>query len=344
MNNNDFTPFACDRGLTVGAERSATAIMRRFTLTVLGALALTVVSTANAQSVIPEMTYIGGAGNAADTAVMRDGTTGYGAVNYDYYVGTTEVTNAQYAAFLNSVAKNDTNGLYNAQMEDYGIIRSGTAGSYVYSITNGLGQRPVVFVSFINAARYCNWLTNGASTSASTETGMYTITADGLFTRNADAWAAGGYAITSEDEWYKAAYYNVADGGYTLYATGNTIDQNLANYYVTLSPYNLGHTADTGSYAAEQNGTYDMTGNAFEWTEAVQKGAFRTLRGGSFTSNDFGLESLVRTYYYSPDYESLIVGFRVSSLGVVPEPTAYASILGALVLGASVWRRKRRSI
>jgi hypothetical protein len=39
---------------------------------------------------------IGSPGNPADTELMSDGTTGRGSVAYDYYIGTYEVTNAQY--------------------------------------------------------------------------------------------------------------------------------------------------------------------------------------------------------------------------------------------------------
>ena len=62
-------------------------------------------------------------GNPADTEVMSDGTTGYGAVPYTYKIGRHPVTNAQYAEFLNAVAATDTYGLYNPEMGlDYGGI------------------------------------------------------------------------------------------------------------------------------------------------------------------------------------------------------------------------------
>ena len=40
----------------------------------------------------------------------------YGAVSYDYRIGTNEVTNAQYAEFLNAKAASDPLGLYNTSM------------------------------------------------------------------------------------------------------------------------------------------------------------------------------------------------------------------------------------
>jgi len=71
-----------------------------------------------------EYATIGDAGNDADT------TTGYGAVPYEYRIGKYEVTNAQYAGFLNAVAQADAHGLYNAGMNNHGIVRNGSSGSY----------------------------------------------------------------------------------------------------------------------------------------------------------------------------------------------------------------------
>ncbi len=46
---------------------------------------------------------VGNAGNAKDPGTGND----YGAVSYEYRMGTTEVTNAQYAEFLNAKAASD---------------------------------------------------------------------------------------------------------------------------------------------------------------------------------------------------------------------------------------------
>src|SRR5208283_1300303 len=123
-------------------------------------------------STIPMATVpVGDAGNAADT------TTGYGAVGYDYSIGTYDVTLTQYTAFLNSVARTDTYGLYNTNMATNlnvaGIARTGSPGSYSYAVI-GDGQRPVTYVSWYDAVRFANWLTDG-----NTETGAYRITNGG---------------------------------------------------------------------------------------------------------------------------------------------------------------------
>ena len=54
-------------------------------------------------------------------------------VSYDYRIGTTEVTNAQYAAFLNVKATSDPLALYNTSMSlsarrDH--WRNGSSGNY----------------------------------------------------------------------------------------------------------------------------------------------------------------------------------------------------------------------
>ncbi|MEY3895678.1 MAG: hypothetical protein RLZZ214_1197, partial [Verrucomicrobiota bacterium] len=59
-------------------------------LFLLAALALPATAT-----VVIDYVPVGNAGNAADT-------TGYGAVSYAYQMGKYEVTNAQYAEFLNA--------------------------------------------------------------------------------------------------------------------------------------------------------------------------------------------------------------------------------------------------
>lgn len=297
----------------------------------------------NAQAQLDiEWTTIGSAGNAADT-------TGYGAVNYTYNIGTTAVTNSQYTAFLNSVAKSDPNKLYNTSMANYygGITRSGTAGSYIYTVKEGRGDNPVNFVSFLDAARFSNWLTNGANASASTETGMYTIIPHSIAAyivvsdRNEAAWAAGGYAITSEDEWYKASYYNLAEGRYTTYATGDTINTTQANY----DNSNPNIVADD-MYAPEQNGTYGMMGNVQEWNEGSFTEAgiiYRFIRGGGYTSRDYALESDDRTQYTHVAWEYSNTGFRIATLSLVPEPSTCAGIIAALALGFAGLRRRKRA-
>jgi hypothetical protein len=89
-----------------------------------------------------------------------------------------------------------------------GIARSGSPGSYTYSATPGRQNKPVNFITPFDAMRFVNWLHNGQG-SGSTETGAYTLLggtptpSNDLVERNPGATVF----LTSDAEWYKAAYY-----------------------------------------------------------------------------------------------------------------------------------------
>ncbi|MCX6344674.1 MAG: SUMF1/EgtB/PvdO family nonheme iron enzyme [Armatimonadetes bacterium] len=296
-----------------------------------------------------ETVAIGNAGNVADTRVMQnDGTTGYGSVNYNYNIGKYEVTAGQYTAFLNAKANvSDSHGLYSIFMDtvnsSYGcnIKRTGSAGSYSYTVDSAYANRPVNFVDYWGACRFTNWLGNGQGTG-STETGAYTLNnykgSDGrTIQRNTGA----TWAVTSEDEWYKAAYYK-GNGTYSLYANGTSVAPVAgtdSNYYNVVS---VDSTWDgTTNGALEQNGTKDMMGNVWEWNEAIPyqdaNYAFRGLRGGSFGGNYISpLQSSSRYYPSYPNYEASVIGFRVSQ---VPEPSSIIALLGGLA-GLVSFRRR----
>ena len=266
---------------------------------------------------------------------ISDATTGYGSVGYQYAIGKHEVTNAQYAAFLNAAAATDVHGLYNTNMADGygGIVRSGTAGSYTYATVSGRENAAVVYTSFDDACRFTNWLHNGqltgAAGEASTETGSYTMSSVGYVTRTAGA----TWVLPTEDEWYKAAYYQPATAGgdadsYWMFATGgNSITNAQANYWYS------GHsgTCAVGTYGANYFGTFDMSGNAWEWTETVLSTG-RILRGGGWTFDASSLWATNRAAG-NPANETTAWGFRVA---LVPGPGGAA----LLMLGALGARRR----
>src|SRR5688572_21011686 len=78
-----------------------------------------------AAAVTIDWVAVGDPGNAPDTEVMNDETTGYGDVAYAYWISQYEITNTQYAEFLNAVAATDTHGLYDTDMGFEGISRTG---------------------------------------------------------------------------------------------------------------------------------------------------------------------------------------------------------------------------
>ncbi len=308
---------------------------------------------------------VGNLGNATDPLIGNL----YGSVSYDYRIGTTEVTNAQYAAFLNAKAASDPLTLYNTAMGDMGIdarggiTRSGAgtiADPYVYTPKTNMADKPVNYVSWYDSIRFANWLNNGQG-SGDTETGAYTLLggtpepSNGLsITRNAGA----TWFLTSEDEWYKSAYYQPsAQGGdtddYWLYPTASnsaptiaTADSvgNISNPGTNVANYNYGadwnsqdgNVTTVGSAGPSSDsfyGTADQGGNVWEWNEALI-GWFRCLRGGSWDGGD--LRSPGRAYI-RPWVEYSGLGFRVAT---VPEPsTAVLAIVGCALM---LWWRKRR--
>ena len=173
---------------------------------------------------------VGDAGNAIDTVSNKWNNTRFGAVAYEYYINKYHVTNNEYIVFLNSVATTDTYNLYRCVLADSSlypeaaILRTGTSGSYSYSIKTNYGNKPVTNLSWFMAARYCNWLHNGkpsgAQNSGTTETGAYTL--NGIVSGNAPVKSVGArYSMPSMNEWYKAAFYKggSTSAGYWRYAT-----------------------------------------------------------------------------------------------------------------------------
>lgn len=261
---------------------------------------------------------------------------GYGGVDYTYRIGKHEVTNAQYTEFLNAVDPTGANALrlYNNRMSDNisvnsrtgrlgGIENTGTVDGARYIAQVGLEQNPVNFVSFFDAMRFVNWLHNGQG-SGDTESGAYTI-GNGL---DEDRSTDAKFWIPSEDEWYKAAYYDPTSGVYYDYPTGTdtpprsatpgTNNTNVANFNRRHAIFN-GHLTDVGAYslAVSPYGTFDQGGNVSEWTEGFSTDfCCRILRGGSWNlEHDFlQASSGLSRSNGTPTGEQHYWGFRVAGV------------------------------
>jgi formylglycine-generating enzyme len=238
------------------------------------------------------------AGNAPDTANFRGNcySANCGEVDYNYYISKYDVTNAQYAEFLNAKAASDptvsVNTLYHPELgsdaNNGGITQSGSNGSYTYAVKPGFENKPVEFVNFFDALRFVNWLSNGQGTG-DTETGSYTITTAGIagnsITRNPGAIIA----LPSENEWYKAAYYNPATSSYFAYPAGSNTPTVCALPAATpntanCNPGGPGMVTDVGAYtgSTSPSGTYDQGGNVWQWTETTHYGSDPIVRGGGW--------------------------------------------------------------
>jgi len=291
-----------------------------------------------------ETVPVGDPGNAGELSGAGAG--GYGpdricgSVGYNYRIGKYEVTAKQYTDFLNNKAKTDTYGLYNSNMwsDSSGckIQRTGTSGNYSYTVASDWANRPVNYVSFGDACRFANWLGNGQG-NGDTEIGAYTLTSNGIASNTVTRNAGWKWAVTSEDEWYKAAYYKGGgtNAGYWDYPmqsnTGGIIPSNdikspdggnnanfYQNGYTIDSPYDRTNVGEFEN-SASAYGTFDQGGNVSELNEDIVyivlgqglDSQFRGLRGGSFVDHDVPLQASAR-HYTTPNNENLNIGFRVS--------------------------------
>lgn len=290
-------------------------------------LATTIATQAHATGLQIKTVPVTSAGNAPDPA------TGYGAVAHDFRISKSEITVRQYVAFLNAVAQVPPNPtielMWVPEMasgsEDTGplVLRTGSgtqAAPYHYAVAPSVkwasraGDRPMPWVTWWDAARFANWMHNGGTPGATTETGAYTLVAyqtTGKVARNPGA----RWWIPSEDEWYKAAYFDPAKAGgpgYWAYATRSSMPPRdalvpdahaqpavmpqapAANFNEVYKPFRRdkgGVLVPVCAYASADPrfdsrgpwGSCDQAGSLWEWTEAVYLDSENHIvRGGSW--------------------------------------------------------------
>ena len=284
-----------------------------------------------------------------------------------------EFTNQQYVEFLNAVDPNGTNpneiysGLMSSDVRGGISFTSGTTAGAKYASRTDMASKPVNYVSWFDAARVSNWLMNGATSSSSTETGAYTL--NNATSGTAPAVNPGAtFYIPTEDQWYKAAYY---EGGSTSadywdYAT----QSDNAPTAVTADSTGIGSAGSAGNFAnydtaADWNGqdgnvttvgtnggpsaygAFDMSGNLYEWNDLTgAAGSDRGLRGGGWNFDAFDLSSSGR-YPYDPSNEGNDIGFRLASpvsgpSGVPEIDAAGARLAMVLIVGGLALLEQRR--
>ena len=212
-----------------------------------------------------------------------------------------EITNAQFAAFLNAKSIG-SNGLYAegayptraliAANSSYGLTYSGS----LWIPVTGFESCPAINVTWFGATEFATYV---------------------------------GGILPTEAQWE----YACRGGTTTPFNTGNFLTNQQANYDWAY-PYNggtntvttrPGKTLTVGSYAANDYGLYDMHGNAWEWCSdwygiypsstqtnptGATTGTYRVIRGGCWNSTALRSRSAYRNNYLpqDPDYG---IGFRL---------------------------------
>jgi len=210
-----------------------------------------------------------------------------------FYIGRTEVTNIQFAQFLNERRHKNMDIRKWIALEKE-IPRGGMISftGTRYRANYGYEDHPVVGISFFGATAYCKW---------------------------------AGLRLPSEAEWEIAA-----QGGEsaTLYPWGDDSPEGRANYGQKWRDTNhKPPTTPVGKYAENGYGLVDMAGNALEWTKSpyipyeresmtedlrTSLDGRRVLRGGGFDANEHELRITFRRAYYERvrSYLTGGLGFR----------------------------------
>ena len=212
-----------------------------------------------------------------------------------------EITNEQYAAFLNAKSIG-SNGLYAAgayptqplihENSDFGLNYSG----FQWVPEAGYEASPVNYVPWYGAAEFAAYV---------------------------------GGSLPTEAQWE----YACRAGTTTPFSTGSCLTNLQANYNWSI-PYGActnsvttgpGKPQPVGTYAANAYGLYDMHGNVWEWCSdwygeyststqtnptGPATGLDRVIRGGSLGSRAEDCRSAYHYSYY-PGSHGIFLGFRV---------------------------------
>ncbi len=212
-----------------------------------------------------------------------------------FYIDRYEVSNLQYAAYLNSAMDsglvNYTNGdvwetasgnlLIKTSSAESGVIWVDTLAAF--AAADGYAELPAVMVSWHGADAFATFY---------------------------------GERLPSENEWEKAARGDVnalgtvsgVGVGYPYPWGEATPHQDLANFG---SP--TGSAAEAVSYPQGMSwfGAFNMAGNVWEWTATIQ-GSTRVRRGGGFASTAGDIRTAAR-FFSDPMTTDRTFGFRCAA-------------------------------
>jgi formylglycine-generating enzyme required for sulfatase activity len=163
--------------------------------------------------------------------------------------------------------------------------------------------------------------------------------------------------IPTENEWYKAAYYNPATSSYYVYPCSSVnfpistmpgSTPNAANLYDSDTGYAVtdstsysssqNYLTDVGAYtaSASPDGAFDMGGDVWQWYSTTNMGL--GVRGASWDFlASYEVASWYRYYNFGPTTEEDNIGFRVA---LVPEPSTL--MLASIACGL-LWTLRKKS-
>ena len=168
--------------------------------------------------------------------------------DFGFYIDKYEVTNEQYAAFLNEKGNRSEDGASWLEDDSKHVLIEKEGGQFTPK--SGYGDHPVIEVSWYGAKSYCEW---------------------------------AGKRLPTEEEWQQAC--QGMDG--REYSWGNSFGSDISNISGSDDGYDETSPVGTFPGGASPYGAMDMSGNVWEWTSSLYESSknWRVLRGGSW--NDF---------------------------------------------------------
>lgn len=149
------------------------------------------------------------------------------------------------------------------------------------------------------------------------------------------------YYIPTQNEWYKAAYYdptlNSNTGGYWLSAAKNTVAPSSVTADASIGTGSAGNVGNFANFANTANwnnatagqgnvttvgtnggpsyyGTYDQMGNVWEWIDVVINATNRGSYGGGYSDTSSTLLATASAVSRTPTTRLNTGGFRVATL------------------------------
>lgn len=259
----------------------------------------------------------------------------YGSVAREFRITRTEVTNAQYLGFVRAYLS--VVGSASFDISGPGIVTEG-GGSYVYP---GGGEFPAT-MSWVYAARYCNWLHNAqAMTVGAFERGVYDTSTfyrdqNGVNQHQVDPAPGAKFWIPSFSEWVKAAFWdprkpgsNGNTGGYWRFpnSTDTSLTSGLPSQPDAQTNAGTFQYLPVGSYPTQLSpwGLLDVSGSARELTGTLGGDPQRSIliQAGTSVREPAYLDRLAPGS--SLLFSSLDAGLRLAS--IVPSPGLSSALL-----------------